>query len=949
MGNSELEGADSLPPPPPLPPNVVPLRVDVEPAKTPEPVNKVPKPKRGPMARPGLGQKGQKIQLLTNHFKVGVTKTDSYFFHYSVTLFYDDGRPVEGKGVGRKVIDRVQETYATELAGKDFAYDGEKSLFTVGPLPRNKLEFTVVLDEISSNRNAGNGSPGGSGSPNESDRKRLRRPFQSKTFKVELSFAAKIPMQAIGNALRGQESENSQEALRVLDIILRQHAAKQGCLLVRQSFFHNNPKNFTDLGGGVLGCRGFHSSFRATQGGLSLNIGKFFHYFRCYIKFLANYVIFVTGFLTSIADVSTSMIIQPGPVVDFLIANQGVRNPYEIDWAKAKRTLKNLRIKATPSNMEYKITGLSELSCNEQVFSMKQRNGRDVNGDGEVQTIDVTVGDYFVNYRHIELRYSADLPCINVGKPKRPTYIPLELCSLVSLQRYTKALTVHQRSSLVEKSRQKPQERMGVLTDAMKTNNYDAEPTLRACGISINTHFTQVEGRVLPAPRLKMGKGEDISPRNGRWNFNNKVFVEPTKIERWAIANFSARCDIRGLCRDLIRLGEQKGIMIDPPFDVFEESPQSRREPPPVRVEKMFQQIRAKLPGAPQFFLCLLPERKSCVIYGPWKKKNLAELGIVNQCIAPTRVNDNYLTNVLLKINAKLGGLNSLLAIEHSCSIPFVSKIPTIILGMDVSHGSPGQSDVPSIAAVVVSSRQWPSISRYRACVRTQSPKVEMIDSLFKPVSDTEDEGILRELLLDFYTSSGKRKPDQIIIFRDGVSESQFNQVLNIELDQIIEACKFLDEKWSPKFTVIIAQKNHHTKFFQPSSPDNVPPGTVIDNKICHPRNNDFYMCAHAGMIGTTRPTHYHVLLDEIGFSADELQELVHSLSYVYQRSTSAISIVAPVAYAHLAATQVSTFMKFDDMSETSSSHGGLTSVGAVPVPELPKLHENVRSSMFFC
>lgn len=33
-------------------------------------------------------------------------------------------------------------------------------------------------------------------------------------------------------------------------------------------------------------------------------------------------------------------------------------------------------------------------------------------------------------------------------------------------------------------------------------------------------------------------------------------------------------------------------------------------------------------------------------------------------------------------------------------SIPIVSKVPTIILGMDVSHGSPGQSDIPSIAAV---------------------------------------------------------------------------------------------------------------------------------------------------------------------------------------------------------------------------------------------------------
>ncbi|XP_058089223.1 protein argonaute 4A-like [Magnolia sinica] len=160
--------------------------------------------------------------------------------------------------------------------------------------------------------------------------------------------------------------------------------------------------------------------------------------------------------------------------------------------------------------------------------------------------------------------------------------------------------------------------------------------------------------------------------------------------------------------------------------------------------------------------------------------------------------------------------MNYLLAVEHSPSILLIFRVPAIIPGMDVSHGSPGQFDVPSIAAVV-SSRQWPLISRYRASVRTQSPKVEMIDSLFKPTSDTEDSGIVRELLLDFYTSSGKKKPDQIIIFRDGVSESQFTQVLNIELDQIIEACKFLDENWSPKFTVIVARKNHHTKILPAS------------------------------------------------------------------------------------------------------------------------------------
>lgn len=99
--------------------------------------------------------------------------------------------------------------------------------------------------------------------------------------------------------------------------------------------------------------------------------------------------------------------------------------------------------------------------------------------------------------------------------------------------------------------------------------------------------------------------------------------------------------------------------------------------------------------------------------------------------MAPTRQpNDQYLTNLLLKINAKviypffffsvfyrwficllyaisitcslqLGGLNSVLSVERTPAFTVISKVPTIILGMDVSHGSPGQSDIPSIAAVI--------------------------------------------------------------------------------------------------------------------------------------------------------------------------------------------------------------------------------------------------------
>ncbi|KAE8655458.1 hypothetical protein F3Y22_tig00117027pilonHSYRG00073 [Hibiscus syriacus] len=58
---------------------------------------------------------------------------------------------------------------------------------------------------------------------------------------------------------------------------------------------------------------------------------------------------------------------------------------------------------------------------------------------------------------------------------------------------------------------------------------------------------------------------------------------------------------------------------------------------------------------------------------------------------------------------------------------------------------------------------------------------------------------------------------------------------------------------------------------------------------------------------------------------------------------------VAPICYAHLAASQLGQFMKFEDASETSSSHGGVTAPGAIAVPQLPRLKENVSSSMFFC
>uniref|UniRef100_A0ACD5VW93 Uncharacterized protein n=1 Tax=Avena sativa TaxID=4498 RepID=A0ACD5VW93_AVESA len=700
--------------------------------------SKTAKPTRLPIRRPPEhATKGRRITLLANHFEVTLKRTDQILYHYDVTLKYEDGKPALGDGLRRKVMKQMFETYASLLAHKVFAYDGEN-----------------------------------------------------------------------------------------------------------------------DLGGGVIGCRGFHSSFRPTQNGLSLNV-----------------------------DLSTTMVVTPGPVIDFLLLNQDIRdrNPKRIDWPKAKRALNKLRIKTTHTNAEFEITGLSKNNCNKQMFPLKQ-------GDWQ-------------GYRRS-------------GKAESPTYLPLELCHLLPLQRYKKSLSMLQRTKLVEGSRQKPLARMSSLSRVLRDNNYDSEPMLRECGISVAREFMQVEGRVLQAPQLSAGDDRQLYASNGRWNFNKDRFIQPIKVKTWGAVKFSARCDLSDLVRRLIQAGNMKGIQMESCAAVIEERQQMRREPPAKRVEAMFQQIKSSFKQKPEFLLCVLPE-KNCDIYGLWKRECLAEHGIVTQCLVPpANIKDQYLTNVLLKINAKLGGLNSLLRNETAHTIPLVSNAPTIIFGMDVSHGSPG-SNVPSVAAVV-SSLGWPFISKYRASVRTQAPKLEIIDSLFKQDGD-DDQGLIKDSLIDFLNNSKGRRPEQIIIFRDGVSESQFNEVLNDELTMIMEvnirdmqillsqfwlvtsfywmqACEFFGSKhfggkWFPKFTLIVAQKNHHTRFFMPNERNNevnnVQPGnlhlsyfvsffynpmnqastfplflhkliiflvclcvgTVVDKGICHPRNFDFYMCAHAGMI----------------------------------------------------------------------------------------------------
>lgn len=87
----------------------------------------------------------------------------------------------------------------------------------------------------------------------------------------------------------------------------------------------------------------------------------------------------------------------------------------------------------------------------------------------------------------------------------------------------------------------------------------------------------------------------------------------------------------------------------------------------------------------------------------------------------------------------------------------------------------------------------------------------------------------------DFYNHNRGKKPERLIMYRDGVAESQFETVIREEMTLLKQACHEMgaaDAEYSPKITYIIVQKRHHTVFFpNPNEADasgNILPGTCL-------------------------------------------------------------------------------------------------------------------------
>ncbi|KAK2991581.1 hypothetical protein RJ640_025880 [Escallonia rubra] len=868
--------------------------------------------------RPGKGRFGIRCVVKANHFFAEFQDKDLH--HYDVSII----PAVTSRGVNRAVMEQLVRLYQESHLGKRLpAYDGRKSLYTAGPLPFVTKEFKITLvDE--------DDGPGGA-----------RR---ERDFKVVIKLAARFDLHHLGMFLQGRQADAPQEALQVLDIVLRELPTTRYCPVGR-SFYAPILGRRQPLGEGLESWRGFYQSIRPTQMGLSLNI-----------------------------DASSTAFIEPLPVIEFvtqlLNSDVSARPLSDADRVKIKNALRGVKVEVTHrGNMrrKYRISGLTSQAIRELTFPVDER--------GTMKS----VVEYFRETYGFAIQH-IQWPCLQVGNQQRPNYLPMEVCKIVAGQRYSKRLKKEQITALQKVTCQRPSEREKDILQTVRQNAYADDPYAKEFGIKISEKLASVKSRILPAPWLKYhdtGREKDCLPQVGQWNMMNKKMVNGGTVKSWICINFSRDVPdsvARGFCTELAQMCQVSGMEFN--IDPILPTTSARSDQVERVLKARFHEAMTKL--QPQgkeldLLIFILPDKNGS-LYGMvivFIFFTLQDI-VVFCCLTKNvfKMNKKSLANVALKINVKVGGRNTVLVDALSRRIPLVSDCPTIIFGAHVTHPHPGEDSSPSIAAVVAS-QDWPEITKYAGLVCAQSHRQELIQDLFKTWQDgAVPGGMIKELLISFRRATGW-KPQRIIFYRDDVSEGQFYQVLLYELDAIRKACASLEPNYQPPVTIVVVRKRHHTRLFANNHSDrssvdgsgNILPGTVVDSKICHPTGFDFYLCSHAGIQGTSRPAHYHVLWDDNHFTADALQSLTNNLCYSYARCTRSVSIVPPAYYAQLAAFRARFYMEpktSDSGSITSGAAGGRAGMGLggrstrapganAAVRPLLALKENVKKVMFYC
>ncbi|KAL7268541.1 hypothetical protein RUND412_008830 [Rhizina undulata] len=824
---------------------------------------------------PVQGTRGQEIEVWANHFEVqSLPKIKVYQYDIRVTAPRSNDGSVDQDNVKEctpAMVARVMNIpEVAKMLGAGFVFDGVSIGWSTGKLTKDNKpsRSTFMLPSMH---------------PGKEFKCHIDLKLVDDNFRLDSLIQFVARNQEVGRksetlnlayAIAANDDAQVHIALKFISSLLRIDPARRFV-----SGAGNKSTTFFDRGGSTtMPLKSTNNVLEAWRGFYQTAIIRF-------------------GKLTVNVDTATTAFIKPGMGLVYAIAGLMNVPPERLEAAylqhrdqfmAAARKFSGCgfvtkHIKEGPKkDMVRRVFKFSEPGAGKSTFEFRKFEKDPDTGEDKASTYTVTIAEYFLRHYNISIRH-LELPLVT---SKKGDLFPLELCFVADAERWKETLQGAETADFIKFATAPGFMRKQQIEENIKKLHWHEVKELKEFGVSIKPQFMKLSARVLPAPIPEFRSGTDRNaPSTGRWNLRGKSFLHPQRVAGWGLVYFNGghgrNVDENSLNKFVMNCGNTfrtYGISVDNPRGEYITANQQGD------IERVIGELIAKIERShkqrPNLILFLLSSQ-STEPYATIKHICDTVFGVASQCMLADKSvfgkgQPQYLGNISLKVNIKLGGVNSVVQDDF-----FMSR-RTMLIGCDASHPNPSQRRMnpppPSFTALAGSYDSF--CSRYTAVTSSQAAGTEIVN----------DFGGMAEELIKRYTEKMGDGPESIIYFRDGVSEGEYVQVLAGELDEI-------RGKTHAKITVVICAKRHHTRFFPTHGGDkngNVLPGTVVENG----HGKDIFLVAHPGLQGTVRPTHYAVLYDENDLSPDTFQRLCNNLCYGYGRATTAVSVVPPVYYA---------------------------------------------------
>ncbi|KAF7919909.1 uncharacterized protein EAE98_009143 [Botrytis deweyae] len=914
--------------------------------------------------RPGYGENGRKVQLYANYFALN-TSPSFALGRYPVTISpsMDDKKKKR-----EQLFNLILEL--PEFANIPLATDFASMIITPNKLPfKEERVFDIPW------RNEGEDDP----------------LSNAQIYKVRIgsptSYTIPDLVQSLGNISAANVSEvQREEAIQAMNTVMGFFAKSQkGTVSIANNRHFStaqagNQHNYTTLNYGLEAIRGFYQSVRPATGRLLLNV-----------------------------NVTHSVFLERGPLNVFFqrlghahsVVDKIKRKRVEVTHLAAKKSKSGIiiprektiwdlarpsdgRTEEHPPQVAKYGAGPKEVKfwiSAEQPSTKAKTPSKPGSKQGSkpAATINkyITVYDYF-KFKYPNIVLNPKFPVINVGNDSNPSYLPAEVCNIKPGQIVKKSLLGDQTRLMLDFANRRPEPNaMSIITSGKQVlglNNKD-NPLLSKFGVQVGNSLITVQGRVLPPPVINYKNRQHRPmtkvPMDGSWNMRDTRFHTCGDLGNWTYMvvesdKRGARWDHEAAANTVKQFKahlEGAGIGVQGWMDTPAPTPKhidGNETATSADIERVFRMMSTSSNlKKPKFLLCILPV-DDVMLYNTIKRFGDTRAGIHTVCVQHSKFakgDPQYFGNVALKFNLKAGGINQTID-----KLGIINEGKTMVVGIDVTHPSPGSKDTaPSVAAMVTSTDkllgQWSGICRLQGQARQE------------PVSELEPMFIRQ---LDIWQRKNKKLPDNILIYRDGVSEGQYNILLEQELPKIRNACRQkypadYTKKSLPRISIIVCGKRHHTRFYpkdtdSADSKSNCPAGTVVDRGVTESRNWDFFLQPHQSLMGTARPCHYFVIQDEIfksqkvkaphTTSADSLEELTHNMCHLFGRATKAVSLCPPAYYADLLCTRMRAYLadQYDPPTGRTTPEPGnpsTPSTNAIGQGRI-NIHQDITESMFW-